>query len=158
MQGYSVVSADDDNLGEVVGTVGQSLIVERGTLFKSRHALPQSFTQIDDEARVVRTTLSKELIQGSPRVSGDAVDLDEQEVARYYGLAEGVAEPGTEGYGALNEDDPSRTADQEGAQSGIEPAEAERARIREGLSGGGTYGGPGRPIIPPGAHGTGGPD
>ncbi len=156
MQGYAVVSTEDDNLGEVVAVVGDNLIVERGTLFKSRHALPQSFTQADDEGRVVRTTLSKELIEGSPKVSAEGDDLDEDEIARYYGLGD-TEEPGTE-EGAPDEDSPARTAGQEGIQAGVEPAEAERARIRQGLSGGGTYGGAGRPIIPPDSHGTGGPE
>ncbi len=155
MEGFEVITSDEDRLGTVVGIVGENLVVEHGALFKSRHALPQTFVEVDEGARTVRTTLSKELIHNSPKL-GDG-DPDEAAIAAYYGLAGDSGEPGAEGDGVLNDDDPTVSASQEGIAAGIEPAEAQRARIREGLSGGDTYGGVGRPIIPPDSSGTGGP-
>ncbi len=155
MEGFEVITSEDDRLGTVVGIVGENLVVEHGALFKSRHALPRTFVEVDESTRTVRTTLSKELIHNSPKL-GDG-DPDEGAVASYYGLAGDTGAPGADGYGALNADDPAVGASQEGVSAGMEPAEAQRVRIREGLSEGGTYGGVGRPIIPPDSSGTGGP-
>ncbi len=103
------------------------------------------------------TTLLAVTASGSPGIPNGDGDPDEAAIAAYYGLAGDSSEPGAEGDGALNADDPTAGASQEGIAAGMEPAEALRARIREGLSGGDTYGGVGRPIIPPDSSGTGGP-
>ena len=154
MEGYEVVTSDDHRLGEVVGRSGDILIVEHGRLRKTRHALPLAFTQVDDGARVVHTTLAKTMIEESPKVDRD--DVDEQAVALYYGLAEGDAAAPTEGYGELAPGDPARTAEEQGERSGVMAAPEERARIRESLTGDQTYGPRGRPIIPPNPHEVGG--
>jgi hypothetical protein len=154
MQGYEVVTSDGERLGEVSGTLGRALVVERGTLRKSRHALPLAFAHADDDARVVRTTISRDLFEASPRVGEDTA---EQEIADYYGLVGEDPAPTTLGRGVVDPDDPATGAEQDELRAGIEPAAQERARIREGIEGGEPYGGPGRPIHPPDPHVTGGP-
>ena len=130
MEGYSVLTVDDEKVGEVVGTSGEHLVIERGTLRKHRHLLPLAFVESSDDERCVRTTLSKQMIEGSPETSDDD-GHDVAEVARYYGLAGSEAEPQTEGYGVTDPDDPARTAVDDALAAGIEPADAQRARIRE---------------------------
>jgi hypothetical protein len=134
MEGYEVITSDDSNAGHVVGEVDGDLIVEHGTLFKSRHMLPRTFVSVDDEARVVRASVSKAILHDSPKLDGDAVD--ETEVARHYGLAGGDDAPPTEGYGEVVADDPARTAEADAAAAGLEPTERERARIRESQAAG----------------------
>ena len=129
MEGYTVVTMDDEKVGHVVGRSGESLIVERGTLRKHRHLLPLAFVEASDEERCVRTTLSKGMIEDSPELHED--EADEIEVARYYGLAEGELEPETEGYGVTNPDDPARTPVDDARAAGIDPADAQRAKMRE---------------------------
>src|SRR6266581_5589239 len=53
MQGYEVVTIEDDKLGHVVGEDGEFLIVEHG-LLKKKHALPRKLTEVDEAAGVVR--------------------------------------------------------------------------------------------------------
>lgn len=130
MEGYTVLTVDDEKVGEVVGRSGENLIVERGHLRKHRHLLPLSFVEASDGEECVRTTLSKSMIEQSPELHDD--DTDMSEVARYYGLASGEMEPETLGYGVTNPDDPARTATDDARSGGVEPAEAERARIRKG--------------------------
>jgi hypothetical protein len=151
MEGYDLVTSDGERLGHVVGVAGDKVIVEHGLLRKSRHAVPTVFVHVDDGKRVVRTTLSRELIEDSPEI-GENGDLDDAEVAAYYGLAAGEADASSEGYGEVNPDDPALTADQEGLRVGVTPADQGRAEIRKNLDAGTTYGSPGRPIIPPDPH------
>ena len=150
MEGYDVITNNGDKLGRVVRKQGDNLIVEHGTLFKARHALPLAFAHVDDAEGAVRTTVSKELNQDSPKVGDDGVD--ETAVAAYYGLPGAESIEGSEGYGVLNADDPAETADQVSLREGIAPAEQERAEIRRNLEGGATYGPAGRPVIPPDPH------
>ena len=151
MEGYEVVTSDDARLGRVVAVAGDNLIIEHGLLRKTRHALPNAFAHADEGERVVRATVPREIIEDSPKIADDG-DVDERAVAAYYGLAEGEDEPPSEGYGALNADDPARTADQQGLRVGITPAEQQRAETRRNLESGTTYGRPGRQIIPPDPH------
>jgi hypothetical protein len=108
MEGYDVRTIDGDKIGHVIGTDGDYLIVEHG-LLKSKHALPQTFAEVDDGEQVVRTTLSKDLIYDSPKVGGE---LDRIAVAEHYGLAEGFTDPPTRGLGELEPDDPAWAADE----------------------------------------------
>ena len=150
MDGYDLITSDDKRLGHVIGTSGDNVIVEHGHLRKTRHAVPQTFIDVHDDDGVVRTTLSKQLIEDSPKVPDDG-DVDEAEIAAYYGLASGdQTAPATEGYGALEADDPARL------NPGIVAAEQERAAIRRDAEGGDTYGSPGRQVIPTDAHEVGG--
>jgi len=149
VDGYELVTSDDKRLGHVVGTVGGNAIVEHGHVRKTRHAVPETFLEVHDEERIVRTTLSKQLIEESPKLR-DAGDVDETEIAAYYGLASGDPAPATEGYGALDPDDPANV------DPGVIASEQERLRVRQGVESGGTYGPPGRQVIPPNPHEVGG--
>jgi len=131
MEGYDVLTTDDDKVGHVVGRRDGFLIVESGHLLKHKHAVPETFAHANESERIVRITVSKELVSDSPKVSHD--DFDERSVAQYYGLAEADPAPETEGEGDLVSDDPSMGAAREGARHGIEPPEQQRAEIRENL-------------------------
>jgi hypothetical protein len=86
MKDYDVVTHDDEKvIGHVVDKVGGNYIVEQGRLRKTKHALPEEFGRVDDEARRLLITVSKELLEDSPKVNGD---VDEDAVAAHYGLAD----------------------------------------------------------------------
>jgi hypothetical protein len=129
MDGYDVRTVDDDKVGHVIEVDGDYLIVEHG-LLKTKHALPGIFAEVDVDAKIVRTTLSKQLIHNSPKV-GD--HLDRHEVAEYYGLAEGYEDPVTRGAGDLLPNDPARSAEEDAVRAGVDPIHA-RIRVHEGLS------------------------
>jgi hypothetical protein len=129
VDGYDVRTVDDEKIGHVIGVDGDYLIVEHG-LLKTKHALPQVFAEVDADAEVVRTTLSKQLIHESPKVSDD---LDRHDVAEYYGLADGYEDPVTRGAGDLLPNDPARSAEEDAVRAGVDPIH-ERIRVREGLS------------------------
>ena len=84
MEGYDVVTIDDEKVGTVAGESGDYLIVEHGLIRKSKHALPRQFAHVDDGEQQVRITVGKEIFLDSPELDGD---LDEQAVREYYGLA-----------------------------------------------------------------------
>jgi hypothetical protein len=107
MVGYDVKTIDGDKIGHVVDTEGDYLIVEHG-LLKSKHALPLTFADVDKEAHVVRTALSKHLIYDSPKINGE---LDRIAVAEHYGLAEGFTDAPTRAHGDLDPDDNAYGAD-----------------------------------------------
>src|SRR5437588_9622032 len=109
MEGYEVVTSDEDKLGQVVGIEGEYLIVEHGTLRKARHAIPKTFAHADEGEQVVRLSVSKEIVESSPKLNGS---LDESVVAQHYGLAEGFAAPETQGDGEMLPDDPAWSAEQ----------------------------------------------
>ncbi len=89
----------------------------------TKHALPQTFAEVDADEQVVRTTLSKDLIYNSPKIDGE---LDRTTVAEHYGLAEGFMDPPTRGLGDLEPGDPAYAAD--------EPLR-ERVAVRKALAG-----------------------
>jgi hypothetical protein len=130
MEGYDVVTTEDEKVGKVVGTHGDNLIVESGTLRKTKRLLPQTFASVDDAEGVVRTSISKDLIDGSPKVNGEA---DDRAIAEYYGLAEGYEAPPTEGYGETVADDPAVGSETQAERAGVKPAPQERAEMREQL-------------------------
>jgi hypothetical protein len=85
MEGYDVISvADDKRLGTVVREEGDYVVFEHGTFRKQHHAIPMTTVEVDNEGGVVRTTLSKELIEESPKVD-EAGSLDREALARHYG-------------------------------------------------------------------------
>jgi hypothetical protein len=129
MNGYEVVTTDDKKVGAVVDVHDEYLIVETGKLIKHRHALPKAFAHPVDAEQLVRVTVSKELVDDSPQVDDG---LDEQLVARHYGLASGYEHPETEGDGELLAADPAESAAVDGMRHGIEPSDKLRAEIREG--------------------------
>jgi hypothetical protein len=130
MEGYEVISSDDHKLGEVVEVKGDNLIVERGLLRKSRHAIPKVFAEPDGSEKVVRLTITEDVVGTSPKL--DNGEVDQRAVAEHYGLAAGDPAPETEGYGELLPDDPARSAEEQELRSGMEPAAQQRANLREG--------------------------
>lgn len=153
-KGYAVVTAEDERFGEVVGQEGDNLVVEHGRVFKHRHPLPLAFAHVDESEGIVRTTLSKHMIEDAPELKDDG-DVDEHEIAAYYGLAKGDEAPPTQGAGVLDPGDPALSADQLSRRLGLTPPEEERARIRSGAED--VYGPPGRQIHPADPHVTGEP-
>jgi hypothetical protein len=147
VEGYEVIGSDGGKVGHVVGVESGLLIVESGLLRKSRRAVPAAFAHADDDERVVRLSLSRELVEESPALEDG--EVDHRAVAAHYGLAEGSEAPETEGYGDVRPDDPAWSAEHLERRSGVEPAVEQRAKIREGESEAGPHG---RPIIPPDPH------
>ena len=144
MEGYEVITSDESNLGPVVDVKGDNLIVERGMLRKSQYAIPKAFAEEDGSERVVRLTVSEELVESSPKLEDG--EVDERAVAQHYGLAAGDPAPETQGYGELRPDDPARTAEDDQVAAGMEPSAQQRVRIREGVEEPGLQG---KPLIPP---------
>jgi hypothetical protein len=128
LEGYEVVTCDDHKVGHVVTTRGDYLLVEHGTIFKSKHAIPRTFVEPHDDERLVRTTVSKEVFCDSPKVNGD---FDEHQIALHYGLAAAEDEPLTRGYGDVLPDDPARSAEEDALRLGVRTDEQERLAVRE---------------------------
>lgn len=128
MESYDVVTSDDCKYGHVVDVQGGHLIVEHGTLRKTKHAVPETFAHVDEAEKIVRLSVSKEIVDGSPKIENGSIDA--QAVAEHYGLAEGTPAPETEGYGDVRPDDPGRSADEEAILAGRETADQQRAKIR----------------------------
>jgi hypothetical protein len=123
VEGYTLVSADDKEVGEVVGKLGDSVVIEHGLIRKRRHVVPLAFASADDEARVLRSTLSKEMIESSPHVADDGVD--EAEIAAYYGLAETTTPV-----------ESVVSSDLQARSDGLPAVEEDRAEMRDDLASG----------------------
>ena len=130
MKGFEVVTSDDCKIGHVVEVRDRHVIIEHGLLIKTRHAVPETFAHITDGDQIVRLSVSKEIVESSPKLENGSIDT--QAVAEHFGLAEGTPAPETEGYGELLPDDPGVSADQDAFRAGRQPADQERAEIREG--------------------------
>ena len=110
MEGYDVVSNDDQKVGHVVDKQHGYLIVESGLVRKHRYAVPLDAARTDGDEEVVRLTLSKQLVEEGPTVD----DGDWQAVEQYYG----------------------RSSEQEAqAAADIPPTDQSRAEMLESLSG-----------------------
>jgi hypothetical protein len=131
MEGYEVRTSDDQKVGQVVGTIGDNLIVEHGTIRKVRHLLPRVFAHVDDDERVVRASVAKAVLEDAPTVEDGQVD--EQAVAQHYGLAGGEVQPETLGYGEVTAEDPARTAEEDMRAAGVTPAYERGTEVREGM-------------------------
>jgi hypothetical protein len=129
MEGFEVVTSDDSKIGHVAEVRDGHVIIEHGLLKKTRHAVPETFAHTADGEQIVRLSVSKEIVESSPKLEKS---IDTQAVAEHFGLAEGTPAPETEGYGELLPDDPARSADQDLLRAGGRPADQERAEIREG--------------------------
>jgi hypothetical protein len=130
MEGFEVVTSDDCKIGHVAEVRDRHVIIEHGLLKKTRHAVPETFIHTADGEQVVRLSVSKEIVETSPKLDNGSIDT--RAVAEHFGLAEGTPAPETEGYGELLPDDPAVSADQDAFRAGREPADKERAEIREG--------------------------
>ena len=130
MEGFEVVTSDDCKVGHVVALEDGHLIIEHGLLKKTKHAVPETFAYPDESEQTVRLSVSKEIVESSPKLDNGSIDT--QAVAEHFGLAEGTPAPDTEGYGEVLPDDPARTADQDLMRAGQEPADQQRAKTREG--------------------------
>jgi len=130
VEGYDVITSDEHKLGHVVGTMGDNVVVEHGTLRKTKHAVPKTFAHVDDGEKLVRLTVSKEIVEESPKLNGD--EPDERAIAEHYGLAAGYDAPETEGDGELLPDDPAWSAEEQELRTGLPTAEQERLRAKEG--------------------------
>jgi len=130
MEGFEVVTSDDSKLGHVVEVRDKHLIVEHGLLKKTKHAVPETFAHTSDDEQIVRLSVSKEIVESSPKLENGSIDT--QAVAEHFGLADGTPAPETEGYGESLPDDPELAADQDLLRAGEKPADQERAEIREG--------------------------
>ncbi len=130
MEGFEVVTSDDCKIGHVAEVRDRHVIIEHGLLKKTGHAVPETFVHTTDGEQVVRLSVSKEIVETSPKLDNGSIDT--QAVAEHFGLAEGTPAPETEGYGEFLPDDPALSADQDAFRAGREPADKERAEIREG--------------------------
>jgi hypothetical protein len=83
MNGYDVITSDGERLGHVVGRDGSLLLIERGTIRKSRFAVPQAVAHTNQDENEVRLTVSRQVVEQGPQVDEE---IDENEVAAYYGL------------------------------------------------------------------------
>jgi hypothetical protein len=148
MEGYDVITSDDQKLGQAARADDGYLIVEHKHLLKQRHyAVPMAFAHVDDAEQVVRLSVSKTLIENGPEVKDG--EFDRKALAEHYGLAEGAVDPETLGEGELLPDDPGLSNEQEELRLGIEP---EAERVAKMLKGNEDPGPRGRQIIPPDSH------
>ena len=83
MQGTEVVTADDHKIGSVVAEKNDCVIIETGHVFKTLHAIPQSF--VHDVDGVLRATVSKAIVDDSPKID-DLETWDCSAVLVHYGL------------------------------------------------------------------------
>jgi hypothetical protein len=147
MEGYEVITSDEHKLGHVVGVEDGNLIIEHGHLRKPRHAIPLTFAHADESEQVVRVSVSRAIVEDSPKVEDGTVD--QRAVAEHYGLADGEVAPETLGEGDLTPDDPAWSEEYEERRIGVEPATERRARMLKGE----TEAGPqGRQILPSDPH------
>jgi hypothetical protein len=132
MEGYEVLTFDDHKAGTVVGQEGQFLIVEHGSIFKHRRPVPDTFATLDEDAEVVRLTVSKEILESAPELHDGT--LDTAAAAAHYGLAEGDVAPETLGYGRVTPDDPAASAETDLLATGELSTPAERATLHGQLA------------------------
>jgi hypothetical protein len=111
MEGFHVVTSDDCKIGHVEAVREGHLIIEHGLLKKTKHAVPETFAYPDHAEETVRLSVSKEIVESSPKLDNGSIDT--QAVAEHFGLAEA-------------------TADQDLMRAGEEPADQSGATIREG--------------------------
>src|SRR6266487_715766 len=101
MEGFEVVTSDDCKIGHVAEVRDRHVIIEHGLLKKTRHAVPETFVHTADGEQVVRLSVSKEIVETSPKLDNGSIDTQ-------------------------------AVAEQDALRAGREPADKERAEIREG--------------------------
>jgi hypothetical protein len=120
MQGQTVVGSDDHKLGTVIDERDNCVIIETGHVFKSKHAIPREF--LHDQGGELRATVTKEVVDDSPKV--DLEHWDSAEVRLAYGL-DGPFEVDPDPNG-------TETAESDFARAGQKPPPAERMDTFEG--------------------------
>jgi hypothetical protein len=135
VEDYDAITFDDEKIGHVVGRQGSYLVVEHGSIFKHRRPVPVPFATVDDDARVVRLTVSKEILEAAPEVKDGR--LDEHAAAVYYGLI----------YEAAPAGDEAQSADRERAERELEREAESRSHLGRG------QGSEDRPLPSPGVTG-----
>ena len=113
-EGRQILTSDDTKLGRVAGTRDDCVLVETGHVFKTTHAIPTSF--LHDDGDDLRATVSKEIVDASPKIDGD--DWSCEDVLIHYGIG-GPYEVDPDPEGLEN-------AETVGAREGIEPPPQER--------------------------------
>jgi hypothetical protein len=119
MEGQTVVTSDDHNLGTVIAERDDCVIVETGHVFKAKHAIPRAF--LHDEGGELHATITKDVITDSPKV--DLETWDSAAVRLHYGL-DGPFEVDPDPDGVNN-------AEVEGIAHGVTPAPAQRIATQE---------------------------
>ena len=119
MEGQTVVTSDDHKLGTVIAERDDCVVIETGTLFKAKHAIPRDFLHEHDGE--LRATVTKDVISDSPKV--DLENWDCGTVRTHYGL-DGPFEVDPDPDGVNN-------AEVEGAGHGVTPAPAQRVATQE---------------------------
>jgi hypothetical protein len=89
MQGWQVVTSQDEKLGHVVAELDDYLIVEGGHFKKSRHPIPKAFAHAREGEQEVCVSLPKDMVHESPKVNG-VDEFDREAAAQHYGLAEAM--------------------------------------------------------------------
>jgi len=112
-EGQTVVTNEDKRIGQVVGLRDECLLVETGHVFKTTHAIPQTFVHANGDE--LRATVSKEIVEASPTFREDTWDCEA--VLRHYGLA---------GPYTTDPDPDMDNAEVDGAHHGVDPAPSER--------------------------------
>ena len=113
-EGRQILTSDNRKLGRVAGTRDDCVLVETGHVFKTTHAVPASF--LHDDGDDLRATVSKEIVDASPKIDGDEWNSDD--VLRHYCIG-GPYEVDPDPEGLEN-------AEAVGARKGIEPPAQER--------------------------------
>ena len=85
MNGYELVTSDEESVGRIVDVRDGFVIVENGLLRHHRHVVPAELTAVEEERGIVRTTVVKEIIRQAPEANEDGA-FDEGAVRSYYGL------------------------------------------------------------------------
>ena len=126
MDGYDVLTFDDHKAGHVVGREGAFIVVEHGSIFKHRRPVPETFATVDDDARTVRLSISKDILETAPEIRDTGVD--ERAAAEHYGLAGGFEAPETLGEGVIDDSETALSAEREELARTGESASLQRAR------------------------------
>lgn len=134
MNGQTVVTVDGQRLGHVVADHDDCAVVEHGHLRKTQHAIPHQLLHPGGDE--IRATVSKEVVESSPRAENGEFDRDA--VLVHYGLVDpALADPmlleadedGVDSTVAAVEN-----AEAMGARAGVTPSPAKRIEQREQLS------------------------
>jgi hypothetical protein len=114
MEGQTVVGSDDHKLGTVIDERDNCVIIETGHVFRTKHAIPREF--LHDHGGELRATVTKEVVDDSPKIDLDRWDCAEVRLA--YGL-DGPFEVDPDPNGV-------ESAETDFARAGLRPAPAER--------------------------------